>query len=614
MPKAKWLFFTVPQQRSGIKMNQFKILFFALISIVQAGYTQILPPEIPWHGRSEAFIRTDSNLWVTPAEKTDLTETPDYDSSISWLQRLVNFSPCLSMIKIGKTCQNRDLWLIIASKEGVTNSEDLKKNKRPTFLIQAGIHSGEIDGKDAGMMFLRDIVLDKSSLLDSINILFIPVLNPDGHERLSATNRINQRGPRIMGWRTNARNLNLNRDYSKVESSEIRSLLGILTRWPIDLYIDIHVTDGIDYQYDVTYGFNYWSGYSPMISQWLQNILRPEVNARLSAYGHIPGPLIFAADNKNIHAGTIDWVATPRFSNGYGDARHLPTVLVENHSLKNYKQRVLGTYIFLRAVADLLAKQGSDLQSAIEEDKTRRPAYLRIKTPFSLKQKLPDLLPFPGIDYRHYLSPVSGKSEIEWLGIPRLFHIPVQIALPELEIKLPRAYWIPASRLDIIKKLQIHGIAFEISDQAHSVEVELYRLIKYKLSAEAYEGRVLLEIDSLKVERQLRFYEPGSARISTDQPLGILAVLLIEPQSDDSFLQWGYFHEILQQTEYGEGYAIEPLARQMLASSPELRQAFNLALTDSSFASDAQARQQWFFERSPFYDREYLLYPVGREN
>jgi hypothetical protein len=144
--------------------------------------------------------------------------------------------------------------------------------------------------------------------------------------------------------------------------------------------------------------------------------------------------------------------------------------------------------------------------------------------------------------------------------------------------------------------------------------VDLYRLVRYKLADETYEGRVLLQIDSVHSESRLRTYAPGSARISTDQPLGLLAVLLLEPYSADSFLQWGYFHEILQHTEYVEDYVIDPLVRQMTAADPALQVQFLAALKDSVFAADPEARKKWFFERSPYYDQEYLLYPVGRED
>ena len=204
-------------------------------------------------------------------------------------------------------------------------------------MVQAGIHAGEIDGKDAGLMLLRELVFGRwRVLLDRANLLFVPIFNVDGHERASTYSRINQRGPDVTGWRTNARNLNLNRDYAKLDAVETRAMVAALDQWKPDLYIDTHVTDGSDYQYDVTFGWND-SGYSPQSARWMRSTLAPQVNSALRAQGHIPGPLI----PDDLAQGLTIATLPPRFSNGYGDVRHIPSILVETHSLKPNEQRVL---------------------------------------------------------------------------------------------------------------------------------------------------------------------------------------------------------------------------------------------------------------------------------
>jgi hypothetical protein len=576
-------------------------------------FGQILPPTVPWSGKSQEFIRSKTDAWISPSEKSGLKTSPNYDDTINWLKKLVQNSSYLRMEVVGKSSQNRKLWMIIASREGVNSPSRLRANNRPTLLFHAGIHSGEIDGKDAGMMFLRDIVFYKPGLLDSINILFIPVLNPDGHERRSEYNRVNQRGPEKMGWRTNARNLNLNRDFTKAETPEIRALLNIINNWPIQLYVDIHVTDGIDYQYDITYGFNYSFCHSPNINQWLEKKLRPAVNARLSLYGHIPGPLIFAKNKQEPRDGIINWSASARFSNGYGDARHLPTILVENHSLKTYKQRVLATYVFLNAVSSFLAKNGNELNKEISKDEMIRPTKLFIITSWQATELSPDSIMFLGIDYEKYQSPISGQDEINWLGQPVQYMSPVYNVLPDMEVSIPDAYWVPASRGDIIDKLRIHGIEMTLLEESEEVEVEIDKIVGSKLAKTPYEGRVRITIDSVVTEKIKRLYAPGSARISSDQPLGILSAILLEAKSPESFLQWGYFHEILQRTEYIEGYVLDPLAKHMLGKDQMLKAAFDKALQNPVFSNDPTARLQWFYKRSPYYDREYQVYPVGRE-
>ncbi|MCP3662435.1 MAG: carboxypeptidase, partial [Gammaproteobacteria bacterium] len=255
---------------------------------------ELLPPLEKWRGESERLIVASDNPWQTPAEKSDLTNTPSYSETMFYLDRLVDSDPRLHKISLGKSPQGRDIWMVVASKTGHQKAEQLLKEGKPTLLVQAGIHSGEIDGKDAGLMLLRDIIHGgKDKLLHKVNLLFVPILSVDAHERRSPYNRVNQRGPTQMGWRSNARNLNLNRDYSKLDTKELQHLIHAINIWQPDLYFDVHVTDGEDYQYDITYGYNLSHADSPNISNWLDNYFRPEIDAALASKGHLGGPLVF---------------------------------------------------------------------------------------------------------------------------------------------------------------------------------------------------------------------------------------------------------------------------------------------------------------------------------
>lgn len=241
-----------------------------------AAKTAILPPLQPWNGASRQLVVSKNDPWITPAEKSGFRTTPSYDETVAWLQKLVAAAPELKMLSIGRSAEGRDIWLVIASKERAFTPDALRATGKPAVLAQCGIHAGEIDGKDAGLMLLRDMTLrDRKTLLDNANLLFIPILNVDGHERASRFTRINQRGPENGGWRTNAQNLNLNRDYAKLDTTEVRAVVRTLDEWRPDLYIDIHVTDGADYQYDITYGWNSPIPHSPSITRWLNTEFRP---------------------------------------------------------------------------------------------------------------------------------------------------------------------------------------------------------------------------------------------------------------------------------------------------------------------------------------------------
>ncbi|MCP5527929.1 MAG: M14 family metallopeptidase [Verrucomicrobiales bacterium] len=576
-----------------------------------------LPPAPAWSGASEALVVAGDHPWMTPAERTGLTDSPGYDETVAWLRRLCDASPLLDMRSFGRSAEGRELWLVIAGSDPGESPVARRRSGRPALLAQAGIHSGEIDGKDAGMMLLRDIAFGgKRQLLDGVDFLFVPIFNVDGHERSSEWNRPNQRGPRHQGWRTTAQNLNLNRDYTKADSPEMQAMLGLLTEWAPDLYLDIHVTDGIDYQYDITFGFNgdlnspCWS---PEIAGWLAGAFRPAIEGALRTAGHISGPLVFAVNNRDLAQGLSSGPSMPRFSHGYGDLRHLPAVLVENHSLKPYRQRVLGTYVLLEASLRLLASRGAALRQAIAADAAFRPN--RVPVGWKRADPAPGAWPeFLGIAFEEYDSPVSGAKEVRWTGMPKVYpNLPVWGTQPDTLVSRPRAYWVPAAETEVIERLRLHGVDLEILTEARTVRVEMGRLSDPEPAALPYEGRHRLTAGVQWEERAVRF-AAGSARVSTDQPLGDLAVVLLAAESADSFLAWGFFPGMLQRTEYVEGYVIAPLAEEMMAGDPGLRTEFETRLrTDPEFAADPAARLRWFYERSPYYDRQYLVYPVGVE-
>lgn len=575
---------------------------------------EFLPPAPPWQGASQGLLRPASDPWVTAFEADpDHNFSPDYAATRAWFDRLEAASPWIRIEVFGTSPEGRPIYAVIASKDGAAFDP-----KKPVLLAQAGIHPGEIDGKDAGMMLLRDICFyGKDALLDGANLILAPILSVDGHERASAYSRPNQRGPRIQGWRNTAANQNLNRDYMKLDQPEMQAARGLLNKYRPDLYVDIHVTDGLDYQYDLTYGYNgeegSWSR-SPAIALWLDKVFKPAMNASLEAEGHIPGELVFGLDDHDPKAGLSDGGLGERFSNGWGAAAHVPTILIENHSLKPHAQRVLATYVFLETALGLLAREGGGLKTAIATDRALRPTqipanFVRAKAPARIRT-------FKGIRYDTYESAASGRREIRWLGEPDAepWSLPHFLSEPTLTLARPAAYWVPGYRADLIERLALHGVEMAALTEPKTVNVEMLRLTTPKIAGQAAEGHVAITVKEVTPERRDWTFSPGSARISTDQPLGDLVILLLEPQSSESFFSWGMVPEVLTRVEYIEPYAIAPLADRMLAADAGLRAEFEAKLAaEPEFAKDAAARLAWFYERTPFYDDRYLLYPIGRE-
>ena len=573
-----------------------------------------LPPAPEWNGRSKALLRPATDPWASAFEQDPEHDfSPNYADTRAWFARLDAASDLIRIEQFGVSPEGRPIYAVMVSKDGPKFDP-----KKPVLLVQAGIHPGEIDGKDAGMMLLRDIAFyGKDSLVDKVNLILIPILSVDGHERAGSYSRPNQRGPRIQGWRNTATNQNLNRDYMKLDQPEMRAVRALANAYRPDLYVDVHVTDGIDYQYDVTFGFNGEDGSfsrSPASSGWLDSVFKPAMYKALEKEGHIPGELVFAIDDRNPKLGLSDGGLGERFSNGWGAAAHVPTILIENHSLKPHEQRVLGTYVFIEEALRLLAAKGSDLRAAIGKDRAARPPVIAAN--FVAEDKPATTRPFKGILYETYQSAASGGLELRWLGKPDpvLWQMPFYGSKPTLQLNRPAAYWVPSYRSDLIERLMIHGVSMEILAEPRTVKVEMLYLDDPKVAAATNEGHVPIKVTKVTATTRDWVYPAGSVRISTDQPLGDIVVLLLEPQSSESFFAWGMIPEVLNRVEYIEGYAVAPLADRMLAADPALKAEFEAKLAaDPKFAADPDARLGWFYERTPFHDSRYRLYPIGRE-
>lgn len=565
--------------------------------------SSLLPPTNTWQGKSLALVGHDKQ-WLTPSEKSNFKSTPSYVETIAFIEKLASKSPLIKLSYFGQSALGRQLPLVHISS-------NFNAKNRMKLLVQAGIHAGEIDGKDAGLMLLRDIALGKkSSLVDDIDWLFVPIFNADGHENKSKYNRVNQRGPSNMGWRTTSQNINLNRDYAKAQSIEMQDMLSLINQYQPSLYLDLHVTDGVDYQYDITYGTNGTHSYSPQIANWFTTIYRPQLDASLSDMGHTPGDLIFAKDNRDISKGINGWSATPRYSDGYGAARHLPTVLVENHSLKPYQQRVLGTYVLIETSLKLLKSQGDALVDAIEQDKSSRPTQL----PLAWDYNKPHIVDFKGIEYQTFDDDISGAKQVKWTGVKKQYAMPwFNQDIAKKITKLPTAYWIMPQHVEAIAVLKRHGITLSTLAKSQTLDLEELTITNESFGTRPYEGKMRANGTFVSSKKQITLPK-GAVKVDMNQDLGKLAFILLEPTASDSLFQWGFFNTLFQRTEYIEGYAIVPLAKEMLKQSPALAKAFKAKLAkEPKFASDPNARLQWFYRQSPFYDKNHGVYPVLRQ-
>ncbi|SEJ02450.1 Zinc carboxypeptidase [Sphingobium sp. AP50] len=566
----------------------------------------VLPPALPWSGASEKLVVDKDDPWITPAEQAGFVTTPRYDEVAAWLKRLDAASPLISLETFGRTGEGRDMLLVRASKGGAG---------KPVVLVQAGIHAGEIDGKDAGLMLLRDIALrGKDGLLDKVDLVFVPVYNIDGHEKMSRWNFPALRGPAEKGYVGNSRNINLNRDYSKADAPESRAMIGLLRRLDPILYVDCHVSDGFDMQYDISFTYAGWGRYAyhRATADWLQGRFGPSVTAALEKAGHVPTIYPSPIDTREPTKGIRQAPEGPRYSTGYGDFIGVPTVLVENHMMKPYRQRVLGTYVLLEAALKLAGQDAAQIASAKASDRASRPTEMLTRWK-PAAQPIGWVEQFKGIAFDTYVSPASGRMEQKWLGRPVDWRMPIIGQEPVETVRLPKAWWIPAGQADVIDRLTLHGIRYEVLDAPRTLMLDRVRLVDPKFLS-VRDARIPLDTKLLHQE-VTETLPAGTVRVPADQPLGLLAAALLEPESQDSFLAWGFFPEILAAPSGAEDFVRAPIAEALLAADPQLRQEFGAKLAaDAAFAADGDARLDWLSARLPDRGPYHHIYPVRRES
>ncbi len=562
-----------------------------------------------------AQIKIESG-WETLFEKSNYLQTPSYDETIEFFQRLSNFSPYAELTSIGKSPQGKDINILVVSKGMEFTSEKVKLSGKPIVLIMNGIHSGEINGKDASMILLREILVtkEKENLIDGLILIVIPIFSVDAHERVSPYNRINQIGPEEMGWRTTALNLNLNRDFMKADAAEMKAFLKFYSEWLPDIFIDVHSTDGLDFQYHTTIASENHGNVSAVIAKWVKDEFYPYIFNYVEQAGFLISPFVGFVEN-DPKKGIRDWVASPRFSNGYAAANNRVGLLIESHVLKSYKDRVYSTKAILESVLELTSahtKKIKNLSILADEDAIKK--YHAERAPFPFTFQLTDESEkylFRGVEYVLAESRVAGTKVRKYTSEKFEEEIPYyNKSIPDLTVTLPEGYLIPREWKEVIDIAELHGIKVESIDEERTFEVFESRISEIKFPVRPFEGRFLPEY-KISNESKIITASRGDFYIPVNQRTIKLIAFLFEPLSPESFLKWGFMNAIFEQKEYFEPYAMEPIAQKMYEENAELRTRFEDKVnSDESFKNNFYARLNFFYENSPYYDQKLNLYPV----
>ena len=564
-----------------------------------------------------------ANDWTTPAEAAKFRTTPSYADTLAYLKRLEQAAPgVIHLQTFGTTPEGRPMTVVIASGDGTFDPVAARKAGKPVILVQAGIHPGEIEGKDAGLILLRDIAITHKypHLLDHLVLVYIPVFSVDGHENSTPYNRINQNGPASMGFRGQSQYLNLNRDYIKADTPEMLAWLKLWQTWLPDFLIDVHTTDGADYQYDLTWYTEDPHKLDPAISTWQHDAI---VNHAMPAYekrGHLASIYLEFKDGRDPRKGIENFGSGPRFSTGYAALQNRPALLIETHMLKTYEKRVQATVDLVELMLEQINRHPAALLAATakaDADVVARAHDVQASVPLTFKPN-PTPTPFELKGYAFTLTH-SDISNSDWIQYdpskPKTYAIENWNGLlPDLSITPPAAYAIPAQWTAIIDKLDAHSIRYQRLDHAATIHAEGYQLADPTWASQSFESHLMLRHFTLHTDSADVTLPAGSIIVPMDQREANVAINLLEPQAPDSLLHWGFLNAIFETKEYGEPRVLEKLARDMLAKDPALKAKFEKKLHDDpAFAADTEARLEFFFERSPWYAVQHVGdYPVLR--
>jgi len=552
--------------------------------------------------------------WITPYERSEGLGTATYEEVISYYKRLAKSSPEIRMTTEGLTDSGYPLHLITFSADGEFNFESARKNGRRILFINNGIHPGEPCGVDASMMFFRDLASDEDirRLVGDVIIGAIPLYNIGGALNRGPHSRTNQVGPKEYGFRGNARNYDLNRDFIKQDTYNARSFAGIFQKVQPDIFLDTHTSDGADYQHVMTLVEGQADKLGGNLGEYYRNDFLPMLYSGMKEAGFPMVPYVQTVE-RTPENGIQGFYDSPRYSSGYAALFQTMAMISEAHMLKTYKERVEGTYALINTLAGTI----NDQKNQIGRERAAMVTALMAQQDFPLhwtvdKERFSEI-EFQGYEAGYKPSAISGKDRLYYdRSKPWTKSIPhYNYYKSERLVKKAETYIIPQGWHDVIENLERNGIEVIQLEQDSSIEVTAYRIVGYETRQRPYEGHYIHYDIEYTPYKTVMAFRKGDYLVHTNQRGVRYIVETLEPRGYDSFFSWNYFDTILQMKEYFSSYVFEDLAQQYLDEHPDVKMALEeRKAEDQQFAQNARAQLFFVYQQMPNYEPEHLRYPV----
>jgi len=554
--------------------------------------------------------------YPTPYEEGNKNQTATWQQCITFYEKLAAaFPSILSFKQIGISDNGIPMHAGVITTDSVFDREQIKREARPIFFNNNGIHPGEPEGIDSCMALVRDFCIQPEKLvtLGRTVFLFIPIYNVDGCNNRQSTSRVNQDGPEMFGFRANGRNLDLNRDFIKCDSLAAQVFNRFFSAWDPDVMVDTHTSNGADYSYTMTLIQTQADKLGEKLGGFLRNTMLPKIYLDMEARGWPTCPYVNPV-KETPNDGIEDFLEVPRFSTGYASLHHTIGFMPETHMLKPFADRYASMRALVETVLDFTINHAREIQALRAEAKTAASVKTHWPVQWKADHGKPSKFHFKG--YKAIYSP-SKIGNYTRLSYDRSQPWEKEIAyydhfVEALVIKAPKAYLIPQAWREVIERLQWNGVEMQRLAEDREFKVQSYRIKNVISRATAYEGHMFHDDLELSTQTETIHGRAGDYLLQLDQANARYAVETLEPQAHDSFFRWGFFNSVLEKKEAYSDYVFEDSAFEMLQNEPELKVKFDdWKAKNPELLSDQTAVLDFIFANGKhFNEPEWRRYPV----
>ena len=551
--------------------------------------------------------------FTTVFETSNGTKTPTYNEVIEFYKQLADSYSKVHIQAIGETDSGEPLHLVTLNPDSNFNFESIKKDKR-IILINNGIHPGESDGIDATMLLFRDLVQGKIKMPKNVVLATIPIYNIGGSLNRNSTTRTNQNGPEEYGFRGNARNFDLNRDFIKADSKNAKAFAKIFHLVKPDVFIDNHVSNGADYQYTLTHLFTQHNKLDGELGKYLHNTIQPELEQRLAKKNWDITPYVNVFNNVP-EKGFSQFMDYPRYSTGYTTLFNTLGMMVETHMLKPYKPRVEGTYELMKTMIEIVNTEAKNIKKLRKEAFNKTYTNNLYPLDWKIDTTKQTTLNFKGYEGKMITSKVTGLQRLKYdRNLPFTKDVTyMNYFKPTTKVKIPKAYIIPKGWWPILERLKMNNIIMKPLQNDSIISVESYKIEKFNTRQSPYEGHYQHYNTTVTSSIKNITFKKGDLLVETNQYGMRYLIETLEPSAPDSFFNWNFFDTILQQKEGFSPYVWEDKALEFLNQNPEIKRQFDsIKSKNESFENNWYLQLDWIHKHSPNYENAHLQYPIYR--